>query len=79
MSHEQEPQMRQEPLPISRDTFFLLLELLPFTEYTEALLARISYGESNNLHIEFLFDGMNLSVVLSEKPSMMFKPRRRKK
>jgi hypothetical protein len=78
MSLEHEP--HPEPTPISRETFMLLAERLTsfnpeVVPVIEVLLARAEFGELNNLHVEYLFDGGALNVMLSLKPPMGFRKR----
>lgn len=65
--------------PISRDTFLLLMLEMPYDEVQQATLAKARLAEESGLHVEYFFDGVHLMVEVSEKSSMQFKPKRRRK
>ena len=74
--------MKEQESPsheISESTFHLLLAQCPVTDETVLMLAQIQYAQDNNLHISYFFDGHGLSVEVSEKAPMQFKPKRRRK
>jgi hypothetical protein len=77
MTEREQLEPLPEFVPISLASFLLLLAELPTSPELEALVARVEYGEMNNLHVDYLFNGFELAVKLSEKKSMMFKPRRK--